>query len=269
MTESSIIASTPTPRTRESLAQDFRSLGIQSGMVLIVHSSMASLGWVNGGPVTVIQALQDVLTPAGTLVMPAHSGDYSDPAKWAAPPVPEDWWQLIRESMPAFDPRYTPTQGIGQVAEIFRTFPGVRRSYHPSLSFSAWGKQAGQITEQHSLAFSMGEDSPLARIYDLDGWVLLLGVGYDRNTSIHLAEYRAVRRKETMEGAPVFENGSRIWKEYQDIELDAERFPSIGADFEWQNHLIFGDVGNAQARLMRQRELVDFAVNWFNSNSEI
>ncbi len=80
MTELDIIQSIPAPRTRETLADDLRQLGVQAGMVIIAHSSLRSIGWVNGGSVAVVQALLDVITPDGTLTMPAHSGEYSDPS---------------------------------------------------------------------------------------------------------------------------------------------------------------------------------------------
>ena len=86
-------------QTRESLAADLRALGLRAGGIVLCHTSMRSLGWVCGGPVAVAQALLDVLGPDGTLVVPAHSTDNSDPAGWPFPPVPQDWWPAIREHM--------------------------------------------------------------------------------------------------------------------------------------------------------------------------
>jgi aminoglycoside 3-N-acetyltransferase len=262
MAESELIAVTPEPRTRQSLADDLRRLGVEPGMIALVHSSLSALGWVNGGSIAVIQALQDVLTPDGTLVMPAHSGDLSEPARWENPPVPASWVDTIRATMPAYDPRLTPTRGIGSIPEHFRTWPGVLRSDHPALSFTAWGMRAEEITRGHRLEDPLGEGSPLARIYDLKGYVLLLGAGYGSNTSFHLAEYRIPRRRDITQGAPVMRNGERVWVTYRDIDLDETTFARIGDEFEAEHAVRIGQVGSAESRLFSQPAAVDFAQAW-------
>ncbi len=133
MSEQETIDNAPLPGTRQGLAADLLALGIEAGMTLIMHSSLKSLGWVCGGPVTVIQALMDVVTPQGTIVVPTQSSEYSDPALWQHPPVPESWWQIIYDTMPAFDPRITPTSFMGIIVETFRAWPGVLRSNHPAV----------------------------------------------------------------------------------------------------------------------------------------
>src|SRR5712691_1567855 len=72
MSEQRLIQQTSSPRTRESLAHDLCALGVEAGMTLEVHSSLSTLGWVCGGPVAVVQALMDVVTETGTLLMPTH-----------------------------------------------------------------------------------------------------------------------------------------------------------------------------------------------------
>ena len=109
------------------------------------------------------EALLEAVGPTGTIVMPAQSGDNSDPAHWIAPPVPKDYWPIIRDSMPAYDPRITPTRAIGRVAELFRTWPGALRSGHPSCSFAALGPNAPVITAEHPLANALGGDASTCR----------------------------------------------------------------------------------------------------------
>lgn len=265
MSESEAIAKAPSPRTLETLKNDLCQLGLQSGMTVIVHSSLSSLGWVCGGSVTVIQALMDVITPDGTLVMPTHSGEYSDPATWKNPPVPSDWWSIIRENMPAFDPQITPSRSMGQIVETFRSFPKVLRSSHPEVSFAAWGKHAETIIKNHSLDYSLGESSPLARLYDLDGWVLLLGVSYNSCTCLHLAEYRVPQRQEIQLGTVILEGARRIWKTYQDIEVNNNSFNQIGTDFEQTQAVKIAPVGSAEARFFPVKLAVDFAVDWLSN----
>lgn len=262
MPEDQLVKSTPQPRTRESLAQDLRTLGLQPGQIVLVHSSLSAIGWVAGGPVAVIQALLDVLTPAGTLVMPAHSSDNTDPAGWAHPPVPQEWHQIIRDHTPAYDPAITPTRGMGVIAETFRSWPGAIRSNHPTSSFSALGPQAKAIIREHALDNSLGELSPLAVMYDLGAKVLLLGVGYDRNTSFHLAEYRVPGGQREDQASAILRDGKRVWQTYRDLDLDDGPFPEIGVAFEGTGAVTIGSVGSATAKVFSQRPAVDFARDW-------
>jgi aminoglycoside 3-N-acetyltransferase len=158
---------------------------------------------------------------------------------------------------------------MGAIPECFRTQLETQRSQHPQYSFAAWGKHAGLIVEDHALDFGLGERSPLAKIYELGGWVLLLGVGHDSNTSLHLAEYRAdySGKKLVSCGTSIQTDGTRQWVTFQDIELDSDDFRQIGAAFEKSsNKITAGHVGLASVRLMPQRELVDFGVTWLAQN---
>ena len=270
MSENDIINSTEDdPATVPSLMADLSALGVKPGMTLLVHSSLSALGWVNGGPVAVVLALENVLGPEGTLVMPTHSGALSDPAGWENPPVPEAWWDVIRQTMPAFHPDLTPSRGMGAIPECFRKQKGVRRSSHPHFSFAAWGAGAAAITQEHTLEFGLGERSPLARIYDRDGWVLLLGVGHENNTSLHLAEYRAdhAGKRVITSGAPVAAEVGPVWTQFQEIDLDETDFKQIGEAFARDTGLVrAGHIARASATLFPQRPIVDYAVQWMEKN---
>jgi aminoglycoside 3-N-acetyltransferase len=145
----------------------------------------------------------------------------------------------------------------------------VVRSAHPQDSFAAWGARSAWITDGHALDFGLGDRSPLARLYDLDGWVLLLGVGHLNNTSLHLAEHRASfpGRRVIEGGLPMVADGVRRWTRYRDLDIDESDFEAIGEAFERETGLVQrGRVGNGKAALMPQRPLVDFAVKWMEAN---
>jgi aminoglycoside 3-N-acetyltransferase len=267
MSEADAIDRVNEPVTVSSLVDDLESLGVRAGDTLLVHTSLSALGWVNGGAPAVVDALQTVLTAEGTLVMPTHSTQYSDPATWEAPPVPEGWVAEIRETRPPYRPPVTPTRGMGAVAECFRTYPGVVRSRHPEFSFAAWGAAAVAITADHAFDRGLGEASPLATVYEHDGRVLLLGVGHDRNTSLHLAEDRADLEQAVHRNAvPVQIDGAVEVVEYEDPATDSSDFATLGRAFEAEVGLAEASVGSATAKLVDQRVLVDFGVDWLKAN---
>lgn len=262
--EAAKIAAQEYPFTTTTIAADLRALGVEPGMTLLVHSSLSKVGWVSGGPVAIILALEEVLGPEGTLVMPTHTANLSDPALWRRPPVPRDWVDPIRHSLPAFDVDLTPTYHMGVIAETFRKQRGVIRSNHPDTSFAAWGKHAHYITDNHALVPLFGEDSPLARVYDLHGHVLLLGVTHANNTSLHLAEWRARIPHATMyTGSPMWVDGAQQWVPWSDIAWDDTNFEQLGIDFARETGLQReGKLGHATVLLAPQRPLVDYAVTW-------
>ncbi|MEU8052743.1 aminoglycoside N(3)-acetyltransferase [Micromonospora haikouensis] len=251
------------PHSRASLAAQLTDLGVRPGAVVLVHAGLKALGFVCGGAQAVALALRDVLGERGTVVVPTHTPENSDPAEWTNPPVPAHWWPVIRAETPGFDPAVTPSRFMGALAETVRGWPGARRSDHPQVSFAALGPAAERIVAGHRLAGMLGEDSPLGRLYDADADVLLLGVGHDSNTSLHLAEYRQPAPPRRREGAAVrTPDGGRRWAGWDDIVLDESDFPRLGAALEATGAVRVGPVGDGTGRLMRQRAAVDFAVDW-------
>ncbi|MFW9820145.1 MAG: aminoglycoside N(3)-acetyltransferase [Candidatus Thorarchaeota archaeon] len=266
--EENVIKSTKQPNTITTLKADFEALGIKSGSVIIMHSSLSKIGWTVGGPVALIEAILHILTPEGTLIMPTFSGDNSDPSYWENPPVPESWWDVIRNEMPAYHPKITPTRGMGAVVDTFRNWPGVVRSNHPISSFAVWGKHAEFITNNHDLIADLGENSPLARIYDLDGRILLVGVTHENNSSLHLAEYRSeyTNKRKRLTGSAIYVNNERKWVEWEELNINSDDFEQLGLDFESKINYSPGKVGLAEARLLSQKKMVDFAVEWLKKN---
>ncbi len=266
--EQKLVEATKEPITKDRLVEDLRKAGIEKGDTLIFHSSMKSIGWIVGGAVTVIAALMEAITKEGTLVMPTQSTGNGEPSNWNYPPVPKDWWQVIRDNTPPYDPVITPTRNMGRIPETFRKYPNVYRSAHPQASFGAWGKHAELIVETHSYDDVFGDSSPLAKLYQLNAKILLVGIGLEANTSLHYAEVKANLPNMPTEtkGAAILKNGERVWQEWTELEFDDSDFHKIAADFEKEMGLSPVYFGQAESHLLPMKELIDYAVEWLQTN---
>lgn len=253
---------------KEDVIQALTAVGVRPGQSIMVHTSLSSLGYVCGGAQTVIEALMECVGKEGTIMMPSQSWKNLDPEAGVHWEEPKEWWQIIRDHWPAYDKAITPTNTMGAVAEMFRRWPGVLRSDHPARSVAAWGKHAEYLTRDHDLSNIFGDGSPVGKLYELDGHVLLIGVGYDKNTSLHLADARAVYpgKHQTTEHSAVMVNGERKWVAYETLYVDGKDFGEIGEAFERQGREKEEPLGCGRLRLMRQRELVDFAVEWIGEH---
>ena len=251
------------PNTIESLSRDLRALGLEDGDAVMVHSSLGQVGWTVGGPVAVIRALRQAVGPEGTVVMPAESPQVSDPAGWNDPRVKADWHDAVREHLPVFDPRTTPTT-MGAIPEAFRTYPETLRSNHPMVSVCANGPLAAEITGEHALEFCEGRGTPFEKLYDLDTRTLLLGVGFNRCTSLHYAESLVPARRTTVHRIPIMKSGERVWIDAPDMANDdGVHFPVVGEQFIATGAVTIGRVGEAESMLFATRALVDFAEGYF------
>jgi aminoglycoside 3-N-acetyltransferase len=256
----------PPPNTINSLCSDLSDFGLESGSTVMVHSSLRKIGWTVGGPVSVIRALLEVLGSEGTLVMPAESPGVSDPSSWNDDRVESDWHETIRKHLPVFDPSTTPTT-MGAIPEAFRTYPGTLRSNHPMVSVCANGPLADEITKEHPMDFCEGAGTPFEKLYKLDARTLLLGVGFDRCTSLHYAESLVPNRRTTVNRFPVMENGDRIWVEAPNMANDdGVHFPVVGEQFAEAGMVRTGRVGDANSVIFATRQLVDFAESYFARN---
>lgn len=253
---------------KDDIIRELKKVGVCSGQTIMVHTSLSSLGFVCGGAQVIIEALLECVGKEGTIMMPAQSWKNLDPEAGVHWEEPKEWWQIIRDNWPAYDKKITPTNTMGAVAEMFRGWPGTLRSDHPARSVSAYGKYAKYLTQNHDLSNIFGDESPIGKLYELDGYVLLIGVGYDKNTSLHLADVRAKYpgKHLSTEHSAIMVNGKRKWVSYETLYVDGEDFGQIGAAFELQGKVSKESLGNGSICFMRQRDIVDFAVEWIQKN---
>lgn len=262
--ERNVIQSTEYPNHFDSLVSCFMTLGLESGQVILVHSSLSQIGWTIGGARTVIDALLSVAGESGTIVMPSFTASNSDPGGWENPPVPNDWFETICQNMPPFDKEKSATEFVGVIPELFRTYPKTRRSNHPQSSFIANGKYSSQILETHALTPSFGMDSPLGALYRLNADALMIGVGYENCTALHLAEVLSGRTKTKRSGTALMRDGKREWVWFDEPDWNSDDFGAVGAAFEAETDLVVsGTIGRAASKIVPIRKLVDFAADYF------
>ena len=215
-------------------------------MIVMVHCSLTQVGWTEGGPIAVIRALMDAIKPEGTLVMPAESP--RDPAENILPcsirkPHRRRWgpWQKhfepIRERCGA----------------TIRWYPCVPMALSPP-----------RLRPSIRSEFCEGLGTPFDKLYELDAWTLLLGVGFNRCTSLHYAESLVPARRTSVSRFLVVESSEPVWVEMPDMAADnGVHFPIVGQRFIDGGDVRVGRVGLAQAMLCSTRALVDHARAYF------
>ncbi|WP_276805177.1 aminoglycoside N(3)-acetyltransferase [Lactobacillus hominis] len=252
--------------TKNDLKHAFKELNIKNNDVCFVHTAMRKFYYLPGGSQTIVSALKETL-PNGTLMMPSQVSSNCDPATWEYPPVKENLIQLIRDSMPPYNPQTSQTEGLGITPEYFRTLPDVVRSSHPYLPVAIWGKNAHQIAKIQPLDLPYGVNSPLDYVYQHHGKTIFLGTDYETCTMLHYAESVINRKTEACSAATsIAENGKTIWTKYQNVDLDSyDDFNELGAAFEkefpteWQTL----QLGSGIIKVINTRPLIDFAKKWF------
>ena len=223
----------------DDVVEQLRALGVRPGGVLQVHTSFRAVRPIEGGPSGLIDALVRAVGASGTVVMPSWPEDADVP----------------------FDPHRTPAASdLGVVAQAFWQCPGARRTEHVQ-AFAAMGEQAERVLSDPLPLPPHIEASPVGRVHELDGQILLLGVGHDANTTIHLAECiarvpygRAKTCRAVVDGRPTL-------VEYRENDHCCQRFELVGDWLRDAGLEAEGPVGHGTARLADARAIVEQVVS--------
>lgn len=226
------------------LVQSFSTLGIQQGDRIVVHSAFRNLGPIEGGADTLIDALLTCIGKEGLLVVPTFT--YNNPT---------------------FDTESTPSR-TGVFTELLRKREGSIRSLHPTHSVAAFGKGAEEVCKGHHLVPGLGIDSPLDRVAQSGGSILLLGVGHTSNSTMHVAEaYARVPYKDIPFNPtwptriPVTSAGTATLEvEVYDPPGCSRSFGSIEASLRQRAVIKDGAIGKALVQLMPGQAVIDSTV---------
>lgn len=258
------------PLTSERLVSDLRRLGVTEGLTLLVHGSLRSIGWVDGGARTVVEALRQAVGETGHVVAPTGTEENSltsRVSKERAARLKRDEGAADPRAMRAFDRDATPTT-MGAISEALRTVGDAVRSPHPQSSFAAVGPRAAELMADHPLRCHLGRRSPLWQLYIMGADVLFLGVdGYAACTAFHLAEYLYKEDPPRRTYSCVVKtNGWEHWVTYDDVVLDDTDFAAIGESLTELVSVKCGYVGDARARMVPMIQLVNHAIEWMKQH---
>lgn len=232
--------------SEKELIQYLLELGVKPGGVLLVHTSFSKIKPIEGGPLGLISALRSALGSDGTLVMPSMSYDDDHP----------------------FDKTKSPCPEMGIAADTFWRLPGVLRSDN-NHAFAAVGRLAERIVAPHPIDIPHGLDSPVGRVYELDGQVLLLGVGQDSNTTIHLCENLAGVRYRRDKHITVLKDGQPTRFDYREIDHCCQNFVLVDGWLDEEHLQRHGKIGHGEVRLMRSRDIVKIVTSHLQKDETV
>lgn len=261
--------------TKDTLTAQLLNLGLKANDIIMLHASMRAIGRVES-PDSITQAIMEAIRPDGTLMM--YVGCESKYEAVGRGKISASEERIILEQCPAFDPDTAiarPDYGI--LAECFRCSPGVTCSSNPGARMAALGAKARWLIANHSLNYGYGAESPLAKLYESGGKLLLLGSDLDQVTILHYAEHIAPIQNKRIARfkVPLLQNGSREWVDVEeyDTSIGIRRWPeqffaTILDSYLKEHHVYPEKVGKADSYLIDVKSLVDLAVQIFVKAAE-
>ena len=236
--------------SKEQLKRDFKKIGLKEGDIVLVHSSLGNIGFVDGGANTVIDALIETVGDTGTVVVPTMSF------------LP---WDFLDGNVPRFDSKNTPCY-TGKIPETFRFREDAIRSLHPTHSLSAIGHKVKYLTENHEKSITpFGKGTPFDKLIECDAYILLIGVDQTINTCVHIIKDRTdsfpynVYLDGIFEAVIIDNEGNEKVMQTKVHNPDVQRFRDVNKMekyFVGYNIMRIGEIGNADARLIKVRDQI-------------
>jgi aminoglycoside 3-N-acetyltransferase len=264
----------PCYRTRASLTQDLRRIGVDRGDTIMLHAAMRTVGPLLNGPDALSNALLDVIGPEGTILVYTSWDSVHDDLLDAEGRVLPEW----RDHVPGFDARASRAVRMnGVIAEFVRTMPGARRSANPGASVAAVGTLADWITADHPTDYGFGAGSPLAKLVEVDGRVLMVGAPWDTMTLIHHADHLAKLpdKKVLRYEVPFAGRDGTIWRFVEEFDTTEPVVEGLPEDYIERIVSAYvetgagrqGRIGAAPALLVDARPMLAFAVGWLEAEA--
>ena len=255
----------------QDIAADLHAAGINPGDGLFVHTALGQVGHVIGGPRGLIQALMLAVGAQGLICMPGFSEDAYDPVENLDLEINPDAHDHIRRQVPGFDPALSNVRKNGSVPEAFRRWPGVIRSPHPTSSVLLFGPDAKDLSVPHDpYGWATGPETPWGRLRSRERMkILLIGVGWNRCSALHVAESVAEHKRTVVRKFKLGIGPDAPWIEAPDVADDlGTLFPLVGAEWENTGSVQMGMIGDAEYRLTDYDRLVSFASKWISARNE-
>lgn len=259
----------PPSITRADLRDDLARIGLRAGDTVMVHAAMGRVGRLLNGPDALIGALLDVLGPDGTLMA------YTDWDSFHTDLMDDDGRVLPewREHVPPFNAAASRAQQMnGVLPEFVRTTPGARRSANPGASVAALGRLADWITADHPQDYGYGPGTPLAKLVEAGGRVLMVGAPWNTMTLVHHADHladmpdkRVLRYEVPFAG----ERGTE-WRFIEEFDTSEPVVNGLPEDYierivtacVAQGNGRHGAIGRAPSLFVEAEPMCSFAVSW-------
>lgn len=253
--------------SRSQLIRDCAELGLSNGDTIMVHASLRAVGEILGGPDELIAALRETIGVDGTTMVYVGCQSPLDDVGRGIYTAEEE--SFILEQCPPFEPdKARASRDFGALAELFRTTDGVICSRNPGCRMAAIGAKSEWLINDHPFNYGLGAGTPLEKLCNVGGKVVLIGSDLDAVTLLHYAEAIAPisEKKIVRIKVPLFRSNARQW-------VDVEEYNSSTGICDWpelffaeivqkylQQHGKSGRIGQATAYVLDARELVEFAI---------